>query len=342
MSAVRIARGARLRRGVPAVVAGLVTVAALAAGSPAQASAAAVTHAAAARAAASGGTWGKAEEIPGIAALNKGGEAALTSVSCASAGNCSAGGYYQDSHYDFQAFVVDETDGTWGKAEEVPGTAALNQGGPGYPDAHVNSVSCDSAGNCSAGGYYTDDNGDRQAFVASEMDGTWGTAEEVPGTAALDQGDDAQTISLSCASAGNCSAGGYYTDGSRNQQVFVVSETDGTWGTAEEVPGTAALNQGGGALITSVSCASAGNCSGGGSYTDGSGHAQAFVVTEKGGTWGKAEEVPGTAALNKGGSEGPADAQVSSMSCSSASHCSAGGYYTDGSGHAQAFIVGET
>src|SRR5580693_3294794 len=98
MSAVRIARGARLRRGVPAVVAGLVTVAALAAGSPAQASAAAVTHAAAARAAA-GGTWGKAEEIPGIAALNKGGEAALTSVSCASAGNCSAGGYYQDSHY---------------------------------------------------------------------------------------------------------------------------------------------------------------------------------------------------------------------------------------------------
>jgi hypothetical protein len=286
MSAVRIARGARLRRGVPAVVAGLVTVAALAAGSPAQASAAAVTHAAAARAAASGGTWGKAEEIPGIAALNKGGEAALTSVSCASAGNCSAGGYYQDSHYDFQAFVVDETDGTWGKAEEVPGTAALNQGGPGYPDAHVDSVSC--------------------------------------------------------ASAGNCSAGGYYTDGSRNQQVFVVSETDGTWGTAEEVPGTAALNQGGGALITSVSCASAGNCSGGGSYTDDSGHAQAFVVTEKGGTWGKAEEVPGTAALNKGGSEGPADAQVSSMSCSSASHCSAGGYYTDGSGHAQAFIVGET
>src|SRR5580704_2858779 len=199
MIAVRIARGARLRRGVPAVVAGLVTVAALAAGSPAQASAAAV-----ARAAASGGTWGKAEEIPGIAALNKGGEAALTSVSCASAGNCSAGRYYQDSHYDFQAVVVDETYGTWGKPEEVPGTAALNQGGPGYPDAHVNSVSCGSAGNCSAGGYYTDDNGDRQAFVASETDGTWGTAEEVPGTAALDQGDDAQTISLSCASAGNC------------------------------------------------------------------------------------------------------------------------------------------
>ncbi len=39
---------------------------------------------------------------------------------------------------------------TWGKAEKVPGTAALNQGG----DAQVRSVSCAAAGNCSAGGLY--------------------------------------------------------------------------------------------------------------------------------------------------------------------------------------------
>jgi hypothetical protein len=162
-------RRSRLRRGVPAVVAGLVTVAGLAAGSPAQASAAAVTHATAARAAASGGTWGKAEEIPGIAALNKGGEAALTSVSCASAGNCSAGGYYTDSNGNEQAFVAGETNGTWGKAEEVPGTAALNKGGSEGPaDAQVSSMSCSSASHCSAGGYYTDGSGHAQAFIVGE------------------------------------------------------------------------------------------------------------------------------------------------------------------------------
>ena len=75
---------------------------------------------------------------------------------------------------------------------------------------------------------------------------------------------------MSCASAGNCSAGGYYTDSSGHQQAFVVSEVNGTWRNAMEVPGTAALNKGGDAQVTSVSCASAGNCSAGGCYVDGS------------------------------------------------------------------------
>jgi hypothetical protein len=52
-----------------------------------------------------------------------------------------------------------------------------------------------------------------------------------------------------------------------------------TWSTATQVPGTATLNTGGNAATESLSCASAGNCSAGGSYTDSSGHAQAFVVS---------------------------------------------------------------
>src|SRR5260370_37896605 len=38
------------------------------------------------------------------------------------------------------------------------------------------------------------------------------------------------------------------------------------WGTAQEVPGTAALNRGGDAFIASVSCAAADNCGAGGGY----------------------------------------------------------------------------
>ena len=53
----------------------------------------------------------------------------------------------------------------------------------------------------------------------------WGTAQEVPGTAALNQGGSADLASVSCAAAGNCSAGGPYKDSSGNTQVFVVSET---------------------------------------------------------------------------------------------------------------------
>jgi len=54
----------------------------------------------------------------------------------------------------------------------------------------------------------------------------------------------------------------------------------GTWHTAQKVPGAGTLNSGGNAQVQSVSCASAGNCSAGGGYTDSSGHLQAFVVRE--------------------------------------------------------------
>src|SRR5216683_2611505 len=40
------------------------------------------------------GGWGRAMEVPGSGALNKGGDAVVISVSCASAGNCAAGGFY--------------------------------------------------------------------------------------------------------------------------------------------------------------------------------------------------------------------------------------------------------
>jgi hypothetical protein len=159
----------------------------------------------------------------------------------------------------------------------------------------------------------------------------------VPGIAALNKSGDAQITAMSCASAGSCSAGGFYTDGSFAEQVFVVGETSGTWGTAGEVPGTAALNQAGAADLQSVSCASAGNCSAGGGYEASVGVGEAYVVSEISGTWRSAEEVPGSAALNKG-----ASAQVNSVSCASAGACSAGGSYLDSLHNSQAFVAGET
>ncbi|HXY43325.1 MAG TPA: IPT/TIG domain-containing protein, partial [Acidimicrobiales bacterium] len=97
--------------------------------------------------------------------------------------------------------------------------------------------------------------------------------------AALNAGGYAQVDSISCSSADNCSAGGYYYDASRHDEAFLVNEASGHWGKAEEVPGTAALNAGGQATVDSVSCTSAGNCSAGGAYYDALGHQQALVVS---------------------------------------------------------------
>jgi hypothetical protein len=52
------------------------------------------------------GTWKAAVEVPGTAALNAGGDAAVYSVSCASAGKCAADGEYSASTGNYQAFVT--------------------------------------------------------------------------------------------------------------------------------------------------------------------------------------------------------------------------------------------
>jgi cytochrome c551/c552 len=278
------------------------------------------------------GRWGTVIEVPGSAALNAGANAVVLSVSCPSAGNCTAAGDYADRSARFQAFVASEQNGRWGNAIKLPGTAALNAGGI----ASVNWVSCPSAGNCVAGGYYTDHAFRNQAFVATERNGRWGSAIKLPGTAALDAGGNAQVVSVSCPSAGNCSAGGYYTNHARGIQAFVASERSGRWGDAIEVPGLAALNAGGNAQVLSVSCPSVGTCAAGGEYADRSSRFQAFVATERNGRWGSAMEVPASAALNAGG-----NAQVFSVSCPTAGSCAAGGYYTDSSSGSQAFVATE-
>src|SRR5260370_41156564 len=96
---------------------------------------------------------------------------------------------------------------------------------------------------------------------AAALNGTWRTAREIPGTAALNRGGHAQVNSVSCSSPGNCSAGGGYTDRVRRTQAFGVSEVKGTRDTAIEVPGAAALNKAI-AQVRAVSCGSAGSCSG--------------------------------------------------------------------------------
>ena len=281
------------------------------------------------------GTWGNAIEIPGWQALNAGGTAgAIFSISCAAVGSCSAGGSYTDVANQLQSFVVDETNGTWGTAIEVPGTAALNVGNK---IGEVTSISCSSAGNCSAGGSYTNASQAREAFIVDETNGTWGNAIEVQGTATLNVGGNASIVSLSCSTSGNCGGEGFYADAASHLQTFVVSDTNGTWGNAIEMPGLSTLNVGGLAGGNQVSCSSAGNCGLAGIYADSSNHLQAFVANETNGAWSSALEVPGTASLNAG-----AIGSATSISCPSNGTCSAGGSYTDSGGNVQSYVVNES
>ncbi len=278
------------------------------------------------------GTWGDAQQVRGLATLDTGDEAELSSVSCAAAGDCTAGGELEQSSGAYQAFVVTQASGTWGKAEVLPGTRALNAGGAAIVDA----VSCTDPGDCTAAGTYIDANSEHQAFVATQTAGAWASAAELPGLGALNSDGYVQLAaqSLSCAEPGDCSLGGSY-NASSSTQAFLANQQSGTWQAAAEVPGTATLNTGGDAHVTSVSCPAAGDCTAVGGFYDADGY-QPFAVTESGGTWGDASQLPGTAALNTGG-----DGAAYSVSCASAGDCAAGGYYKGSDGY-QAFVAGET
>jgi hypothetical protein len=288
---------------------------------------------------------------PGLAALNTGQNAAITSISCPSAGNCAAGGYYQTDVMDAddgnpdEAFVVSHASSRWGTAEELPGSDALNGGW----DASVLSVSCPSAGNCAAGGYLQP-NQDMDcdppgasppalncegSFVANARNGRWGDARypAYPGMS--------QVSSVSCSSAADCSAGGYSINLS-NDVILpeVMTERSARWGTPAPIPGIPALFRsvkGNQSKVISLSCWSPGNCGAGGYYSDDfNGHGQVFVASERDGRWGAAKEAPGTAALNLGKID-----QITAVSCTRPRTCTAVGFYTDHSGHTQAFAGGE-
>jgi hypothetical protein len=217
-----------------------------------------------------GGSWGPLTAIPASSSD------AINSLSCSSAGTCTGGGPVTSNGLSPTGiFTTAEHHGTWAKPQPLPGLATLNAGG-----FATITLSCVSAGTCGGGGDYTDAAHHGQAYVASQQHGTWGTAKAVPGLIALNSGGDAQLYVLSCGAPNGCGAGGYYTDSAGHTQAFVATASNGTWGTATQVPGTATLNQGGFAITYAISCPAAGHCTAGGLYTDSSGNQQAFVASQ--------------------------------------------------------------
>lgn len=197
--------------------------------------------------------------------------------------------------------VISEVDGAWSTPTAIPGA-----------DGYVSAVSCARDGYCVVGGSNA-----AGAFVASGTSTTWNTAVTWPvsGVAAL-----------SCPSAGNCTAVG---------SSWVASETNGTWGAPEQLPGAAAS-----VSITSVSCWSAGSCGVGGSYVASSGsRTEPFVASEIGGRWSTPEPVPGITALNK---RNTAYATVTHVSCPAPRQCTAAGTYYNAHDQQLAFVTGPT
>jgi hypothetical protein len=266
---------------------------------------------------------GTAAVLPANAATGKQQGVSLNSISCASAGDCSGVGSYVDSSGHTQGLLMTETSGVWARGVEasLPADAAADS------KVYLGLISCASAGNCSAAGGYVDSSDNGQVLLITETGGVWGAGVEgvLPSNARVGSGGPG---AISCASAGNCSAVGGYTDHSKNMEPLVLSEKAGSWaaGVEAKLPANAATRKQT-AVLNSVSCAAPAACTAVGGYFDKAGDSEALLLRETAGHWkvGREAKLPANAAATR--KYAGETVLPLAVSCSSAGSCSAVGSY---------------
>jgi hypothetical protein len=286
------------------------------------------------------GAWRRALNVPGISELSTAPFSETTALSCLSAGTCVVGGYYGTSPGPGDAdqlndFVVSETNGAWAQPVTLTG-AVLGV---------ITSLSCSSAGNCAAAlGVGDMPTGVGPAYdgpaVATERNRSWGPAVSVPGTTPGGKFESGAT-SVSCRANGDCVIGGSYSPVSStgaSTQAFVADEVNGTWRAAVTFSGIAKLNLGRVAQITSVACASAGNCVAGGGYLDRWNDSRPFLIMDSGGHWGAPITIPG---LPVASTTYPASATINALSCPAIGRCDAAGLHFYSWKQREGFVVSQ-
>ena len=272
-----------------------------------------------------GGTWGKAIALPGtVGVTTNGGHSEVSAVSCAAVGYCVAGGGLATGLDNGRAFVSVYKRGIWRQPTIIPGLEDTL--------SEVLAVSCPAPGNCTVGGWFQQPTRLIQAFVADEVNGTWGHFQGLGVLEQLNAGGVAQVDSMSCGSPGECVGSGFFLDDHGNQVAFFGHEVAGRWLNVQTNPSVLSPSN-----ALSQSCVSSGDCEVVGTSQDASGHAQAFEFPVSDGGEQLATFIPGIASLNAGGNAG-----ATAVSCPSTGNCVAGGYYTDMIGDQHAFIAEET
>ena len=284
------------------------------------------------------GVWGQA--APAVfdsGVQNTASDAYFTSVSCVSAGNCTAAGYFRNAAGGSEAFTSTSTAGVWGQATPAVFAAGVQNTNP---DASFESVSCGSAGNCTAVGQFRNFAGGLEAFTMTSTAGVWGQATPaVFASGVQNTNPDAYFFSVSCRSAGNCTAVGYFRNVAGGIEAFTSTSTAGVWGQATPAVFAAGVqNTTPDGSFNSVSCVSAGNCTAAGRFRSAAGGYEAFTLTSTAGVWGQATPV----VFGAGVQNTTPDATFTSVSCVSAGNCTAVGRFRNAAGGVEAFTLTST
>jgi len=223
-------------------------------------------------------------------------------ISCAAPGDCVTSVSMNSGKY-----LISEAGGTWGAPHLVP---------VGAYSTTIDTITCPATGSCTAAGTYQDTSASPPlAYTIDEVNGSWGAPRLVAGITTLisPPPNVLNVSSLSCGSPGNCTVGGsvLFSSAKPVEEGFLVTEANGTWGSAYPVPG---IPTGTGTVseVTAVSCTGPGDCTAVGDSST-STTSQVFAIDSTDGTWGAVQALSFPA-----GSEAVAPDDVS---CASPGNC---------------------
>ncbi len=283
------------------------------------------------------GHFGPARQIPGLAALNAGGNARVAIVDCPvnlGAGNCTAVGTYWDAARHNQVFYANEVNGTWGQATTIPGLNALNTGG----QALVQTLTYQGNGSYVLGGEYQDNENGIQPFVAESQNRAFGPPRNLFPADALHHQAVARVTSVACTAPGECVAAVSLPidlpGGLIQPKPFLVTESNGSWGAAAPLAGIQTTNLP--SEIFSLKCWAPMHCLAGGNFTSLSGHETAMYAFQSGGIWSAGIPLVGLTSPSVIGFGG--DSSIMSVDCAGNGDCVAGGVYRDTTGGQQVFV----
>ena len=262
--------------------------------------------------------WGPATPLAGDPIGSTSMTGTIAAVDCVSVGNCLVVGRASQANYNRFAFSVALVDGVWGTPQDLPGVDELATDG----SSEVSNLVCFSSGDCALFGLYNSSGS--YVYTMTWKNGTWSAVTTIPNVSTLSSNPWPSVISVSCQSATTCTIAGQYSDDADVPQIFVDSETNGTWATPVVPPDYLSLNLGVfGGYVSGLSCSAVGECVLAGSYDDVDDNSVAYLATETGGVWSH-QTVTGLSALDLGN-----NSYFDLLSCPSSTSCSAlGVYYT--------------
>jgi hypothetical protein len=243
----------------------------------------------------------------------------LDAVSCSSATACTAVGYYN---------IGSETSVKLAEAWNGHGWTIQKTPSPkGALDSYLSGVSCSSAKDCTAVGSYFSARTGNVTIVEA-----WnGTAWKVQATPSPAHDDGSYLVGVSCLSVRDCTAVGYYfySFKSSHAELTLAEAWNGTAWNVQVTPSPAGTTEGKESDLEGVSCPSATACNASGYYWKNS--SQAYVILTE--AWnGTAWKVQSTPKLAVHSESEAATAPLDGVSCSSATACTAAGYYENSAG----------